>query len=259
MKIRDNDGQTLYFGVDDFCYLWSSDIRELIKIFADMISQEGQKSIEEKLANESPSIIPIISNKNQDKVFRDAGGRFLNLLASSTNPVHTISEPSPDASTKTYGSHLVDIVRAFQRVAYNELKIKNSKNNEQNPPKQARKLELTSTNEQMSSVAKGFYIGLIRYGVFIQDNRAKSVRGTVAARLYFRSLLIPYSRITFSKRDSITLDWNDFVKLLENPSEFEKEFIKNQMNRDDIINNSQKYEQLTIDSIQNSTGGGSDK
>lgn len=257
LRIRDNERQTLYFGVDDFCDLWSSDIRELIKIFADMISQEGRQSIEEKLFEGAPKVNSIISTMNQDKVFRDAGGRFLNLLASATNPAHYTLDIVPDIKTKTYGSHLVDIVRAFQQIAYYDLKNKDSKNQEQNPPKLARKIELTSTNDQLSSCALSYYKGLIRYGVFIQDNRAKSVRGTVSTRLYFRSLLIPYSRLTFSKRDSITLDWDNFVKMLENPNEFKKQYIKNQaiqLNKEVL---SLDRKQITIEeSICSSPDGG---
>ncbi len=71
---------------------------------------------------------------------------------------------------------------------------------------------------------------MIRYGVFIQDYRAKSIRGTAAIRLYIRSLLIPYGRLTFSKRDSISLEWSDFNKLLLNPKGFKKEYINKQKN-----------------------------
>ena len=78
----------------------------------------------------------------------------------------------------------------------------------------------------MSEQAREYYRGLIRYGVFIQDYRAKSVRGTAATRLYLRSLLVPYCRLTFSKRDCISLEWSDFDKLLLSPNKFKEEYIK---------------------------------
>ena len=218
--IRENDAQTLYFGVKDFCSIWSSDIRELIKIFANMISKQGENSILEKHTQKfTEECLPIISTDVQDSSFREAGGRFIDSLPTAVNPSR---KAILNSMNKTYGQHLYDIVIAFQEMAYHDLKNKNSKNQNNNPPKQARKIELTSANGELSDEAKNYYMGLIRYGVFVQDHRAKSVRGTVSTRLYLRSLLIPYCRITFSKRDCITLEWNDFGKLLTEPNEFKK-------------------------------------
>ncbi len=124
---------------------------------------------------------------------------------------------------------------AIQEMVYYDLRNKDSKNQDKTPPKQARKIELTSANGKLSEEARDYYRGLIRYGVFVQDYRAKSVRGTVATRLYLRSLLIPYFRITFSKRDCITLDWEDFEKLLMMPNEFKIEYKKkNRRNKETI-------------------------
>ena len=72
-----------------------------------------------------------------------------------------------------------------------------------------------------------YYKGLIRYGVFIRDYRGKSVRGQAVPRLYLRGLLIPYFTLSFSKRDSISLNWEEFCKLLENPLDFTQDFLKN--------------------------------
>lgn len=222
LKIRKPKSRVLYSGVGMFCDLWSSDIRELIKIFSDMLSKEGRDSLEKAKA-EGFSVVPIISRKTQDQVLREAGGRLLESITATTNPNGTIPPQNGDI---TFGEHLRDIVIAFQEIASFDLKNKDSKNQETNPPKQARKIELTSTNGTLKGMALDYYRGLIRYGVFIQDFRAKSVRGTPARRLYLRGLLIPYSRITFSKRDCITLEWKEFERLLDNPKKFTAEYKK---------------------------------
>lgn len=230
--IRENDRQTLYYGFEDFCAIWSSDIRELIQIFAEMISKQGEASIEEKRQKDfSNSCQPIIDSRVQDQVLREAGGRFIDLLSVAANP----SRRKECKNRKTYGEHLFDIAMAVQEMAYFDLQNKNSKNQDRNPPKQARKIELTSANGELSDEARDYYRGLIRYGVFVQDHRAKSVRGTVATRLYIRSVLIPYYRITFSKRDCITLDWNEFEKLLLTPNEFKIEYKKKNRQKKDMI------------------------
>lgn len=234
--IRKNDKETVYYGVDVFCSTWSSDVRELIKIFSDMVSREGDKSISEKLKNGfEANVVPIISRKVQDNVFREAGGRFLHLLAVATSPPGSQYQINNTTTNCTYGAHLFDIVTAFQEIAYFDLKNKDSNNQGATPPKQARKIELKSANGVLDDVSKDYYRGLIRYGVFIQDYRAKSISGTVSIRLFLRGLLIPYCRLTFSKRDSITLDWPDFNKLLSTPKDFIKEYIKkNEYNPDQI-------------------------
>ncbi len=225
-KIKENDKQTIYYGFDNFCNVWSSDIRELIKIFSEMVAQEGDASLSKKAAVGFSNCDYIIDKKIQDHVLREAGGRFLHLLAVATNPSGAKSLTENTEDTNVYGAHLYDIVAAFQEMAYNSLKYKTSKNQGTNPPKQARKIELVTATGELSDQAREYYRGLIRYGVFIQDYRAKSVRGTAATRLYIRSLLIPYCRITFSKRDCISLEWSDFNDLLLNPNIFKERYIK---------------------------------
>lgn len=235
-KIKENDKQTIYYGFSNFCNIWSSDIRELIKMFAEMVDQEGLSSLKKKAQDNFQSCDGyIISKKVQDHVFREAGGRFLHLLAVATNPSAGSSLLNDQERTNSYGAHLFDIVTAFQEIAYYSLKNKTSKNQSTKPPKQARKIELVTANGNLDPKAREYYKGLIRYGVFIQDYRAKSVRGTAATRLYIRSLLIPYCRLTFSKRDCISLEWDDFNELLLNPKEFKDGYIKKQKtdNNDD--------------------------
>lgn len=218
-KIREN-AETVYYGIEVFCELWSSDIRELIKVFSEMISAEGEDSISSRLASGDIQA-PLISAHTQNHVLRETGGRLLNMLADTTNPSR-VNHTRKD--NETYGEHLRQIVSAFQKIAYHDLKTKNSKNQGSNPPKQARKIELTSSGI-LGEEAEAYYKGLIRYGIFIQDYRAKSVRGTAARRLYLRSMLIPYFRITFSRRDCITMDWESFERFLLNPEDFSNEYI----------------------------------
>lgn len=236
-KIKKNDKQVIYYGFENFCNVWSSDIRELIKLFAEMVSQEGDTSLEKNVKMKENYII---SKKIQDQVFREAGGRFLHLLAVATNPSGAKELTDHHENTNTFGSHLYDIVTAFQEIAYCSLKNKTSKNQSSTPPKQARKIELVTANGSLNNSAREYYRGLIRYGVFIQDYRAKSVRGTAATRLYLRSLLVPYCRLTFSKRDSISLEWSDFNELLINPKKFRDKYIS----KYGIGNN--EYKQLSI-------------
>ncbi|MBD5104180.1 MAG: protein kinase family protein [Ruminococcaceae bacterium] len=245
-KIRADDKQTIYYGFNNFCKIWSSDIRELIKIFADMVAQEGETSLSEQEKNGFKNRNGYIINpKNQDQVFREAGGRFLHLLAVATNPSGAKSLTENPDHSNTYGAHLYDIVTAFQEIAYYDLKNKNSKNQATNPPKQARKIELVTANGELNEKSREYYRGLIRYGVFIQDYRAKSVRGTAATRLYLRSLLIPYCRLTFSKRDCISLEWSDFDSLLQNPKKFKEQYIKRQKSAKKEFNK----DQLLLDDL----------
>ena len=243
--IKENDKQTVYYGFDVFCNVWSSDIRELIKIFSEMVAQEGDLSLSKKAEDGYSNCDYIISKDVQDHVFREAGGRFLHLLAVATNPSGAKALTQND-HTNVYGAHLYDIVTAFQEMAYSSLKHKTSKNQGTRPPKQARKIELVTANGDLDDQAREYYRGLIRYGVFIQDYRAKSVRGTAATRLYIRSLLIPYCRITFSKRDCISLEWSDFNRLLMTPNEFKDEYIKKIRNDLDDKSDNQA-EQLKFD------------
>jgi serine/threonine protein kinase len=223
LKIRENDRHIVYYGFDVFCNMWSSDLRELIKIFSEMISEEGENNIE---INIFQKISPIISRDIQNTVFRLAGGRCLNALSIATNPFKQRSASIGKSIDHEYGKKLYEIVTAFQEIAYFALKTKNSKNQKSNPPKQARKIELTTAIDKLDEEGLELYRGLIRYGVFIKDHRGKSVRGTASVRLYLRSLLIPYCRLTFSKRDNISFEWEELNDFLRNPEEFKKDYIK---------------------------------
>jgi serine/threonine protein kinase len=237
LKIRENDKQVIYYGFDVFCDMWSSDLRELIKIFSQMISEEGKDNIQKNLDSNGT---PIISRNIQNKVHRDTGGRFLHALSNATNPFKNKSASVGKYTDQDYGKRLFEIVTAFQEIAYFTLKFKDIKNQESNPPKQARKIELTTAIDKLGKEEHDLYSGLIRYGVFIRDYRGKSVRGSAAVRLYLRSLLIPYFRLTFSKRDNISFEWKDLNEFLRDPVKFKEKCIKKitaQLNKEDTQEN----------------------
>ena len=237
LKIRENDKQVIYYGFDVFCDMWSSDLRELIKIFSQMLSEEGEGKIKNNLDSNN---MPIISRDTQNKVLRETGGRFLHALLIATNPFKNKSASVGKNTDLDYGKKLFEIVTSFQEIAYFTLKFKDIKNQESNPPKQARKIELTTAIDNLGKEERYLYRGLIRYGVFIRDYRGKSVRGSAAVRLYLRSLLIPYFRLTFSKRDNISFEWKDFNEFLRAPIEFKEKCIKKitaQLNKEDVQEN----------------------
>jgi hypothetical protein len=200
----------LYQGWKVFCDMWTSDIREMINLFADMIAM----SHEEETFAESDFVI---SDEIQDKTYKQAGGQFMSLLEAATNP----SEKSLSSDGEhVYAKHLINIVHSFHELASFELKNKNSKNLTKNPIKKARRIEITNVERELDEEAYDYYRGLIRYGIFIRDYRGKSIRGKIAPRLMLRSRLIPFFRLTFSKRDSITMSWNEFHEFLLKPDEF---------------------------------------
>lgn len=217
-KIEEDVGtintNNLYQGWEVFRDMWSSDIREMINLFADMVSKEKIGRLRDLNNN-------IISDAVQNDVYKESGGQFMSLLNAATNP----SEKSLAMDKKyEYARHLIEIVKAFQEVASFDLKNKNSKNQKNNPIKKARRIEITNADNELSGDALDYYKGLLRYGIFIRDYRGKSVRGKIVPRLYLRSRLIPFFRLTFSKRDSIQMSWDKFVQFLLNPSEFAKDY-----------------------------------
>lgn len=219
--IRDPLSKATYMGIGVFCSMWSSDIRESISLFAEMISKVNDNKLAE--------VDFILDENTQDTSFREAGGKFLSLLEAANAP--TLSSNTLD-NDKPFGAHLVEIVKAFHEIAIYDLKNTNSKNQKRSPPKQARRIEIRSS-EKLPEKLYEYYKGLIRYGVFIRDHRGKSVRGHAVPRLYLRGLLIPFFTLSFSKRDSITFNWSEFCQFLEHPSVFAKKFLKNRQSSSD--------------------------
>lgn len=243
---KDINIKYLYQGWEVFCDMWSSDIREMINLFADMVSKEET----DRLKNSSDKIV---SDKVQNEVYKESGGQFMSLLSSATNP----SEKSLVSDKEhEYARHLIEIVKAFQEIAFYDLKNKNSKNQSSNPIKKARRIEITNADNELAGDALDYYRGLIRYGIFVRDYRGKSVRGKIVPRLYLRSRLIPYFRLTFSKRDSISMSWDEFNEFLLYPSEFARGYIKASKIGEDENN---KNKDLNIPKQLSFLEGGEDK
>jgi serine/threonine protein kinase len=197
-QIRKGPSGLKYSGWKTVIDLCSGDIAHILRLIRDMFN----------LAESQPEK-KFIPHDDQDKAIRETGNEFLNRI-----------EAAPDT-----GEQLRKIAQAFGNVASYYLKTRNSKNVSTQPPKQAFKIEVRETPyfDERNKKAEKYYQDLIRYGVFIRDVRGKSQRGAVVPRLYLRRLLIPTFVLTPSSRDNIGLEVKDFMLLLLNPTEFEKQ------------------------------------
>ncbi len=201
LRIREHKKQEVW-GKESLADLCSGDIHYIIHLVGRMVSENGGR--ESLMKQDVPPRIPI---KLQNKIIRDEAGNFLNSLRGSFE----------------YGDQLVEIVTAFGNVAYSFLMHKNSTNEEGEPPHQASRIEPYDELE-LSDITYKIYRELQRYSVFIEDRRGKSRRGKVVPRLWLRRFLIPHFNLTFSKRDSISLENDDVRLLFEKPKEFERKF-----------------------------------
>lgn len=208
----------LYYGANSFEGMWTSDIRSMIQMFTDMLREANGGLKEGK----------IIPEKIQDRIYRTAGGEFLNFIELAKNP---LEKPSPEKFGETYGKHLKDIVDVFVEISRFELtKGPLVSNQGRENPKQAFRLEILDKFDLPNDVLK-YYEGLIRWHIFLQDWRGKSVRGMMTPRLYLNRILIPYSKLTFSTHDNIQLTNLEFFELLKNPKKFLKYWNKKKKNR----------------------------
>ena len=191
-----------HWGKQTLGNLCSGDIHYVINLVRTMaMTPEGTQGVE--VSGDSPRI----TIDRQDKAIRDEAGKFLKNLSGSCE----------------HGDKLVAIVSAFGKVAYSYLKFKDSQNESGHPPYQATRVEPYEPL-RLTGEAGRLYDELLRYSVFIEDYRGKSRRGDVVPRLFLRRFLIPHFNLTFSTRDSIQLEPDDFDLMLVNPSEFENRF-----------------------------------
>lgn len=200
MANRIADGEkTEWWGRETFSSMCSGDIHQLITLARKMVSDSGGTEELRKI-----TVIPKVVPRTQHKAIRTHAGDFLRSLADSG----------------TNGEHLRQVVTSFGNVASSYLKFKHSKNEEGRPRHQASRIELREP-PIFEGKAKEIYDDLIRYSVFIQDPRGKSLDGQAVPRLFLRRFLIPHFNLTFSTRDSLLLGPKDFLELIISPKDFE--------------------------------------
>ena len=197
-EIRDGKKAKIY-GKEGVCSLCSGDIHYILSLVGNMIDIVGGPD-ELSLSKTQPRI----STSIQNKAVRMAAGSFLSNLRGVPN-----------------GEKLVKVVTAFGTVAHSFLKFRDSKNDASNPPHQASRIEPYEQLE-LCPEAQEIYNELLRYSVFIEDVRGKSRRGDSVPRLFLRRFLIPHFNLSFSTRDSVQVEPDEFERFLLNPDEFEK-------------------------------------
>jgi len=222
-----------YYGANVLCDLWSGDTRTMIQLVTDVVDQSEGSGSKAKPNNEIE--VPI-NHFVQDRVFRNRGGEWLTS--------HTRNEPTDPAAVRRelerirtddnqyklcgpYGEHLKAIVEAFVAVARKQLLGPTysivERENRREVPRMAFRIEVTD-DFRIEGLAREIYRDLVRYGLFMRDSRGKSVRGTFVPRLYLRRLLLPYSALALSKRDSVQLSCAMFVHLLLSPDTFRAQY-----------------------------------
>lgn len=227
-------GRVLYHGEDVFANLWSGDTRSMIQLITDVIDQASD--MRDPARNSGVLVAPVQPDV-QDRAFRNRGGEWLNS--------HTRNEPTNPERVKremqqlrrnaggfslqgTYGDHLKAIVEAFVAAA-NALLLGPPYRFHEGPnvrivPRMAFRLEIVD-EFRLGGLAEEIYRDLIRYGIFMRDNRGKSVRGAFVPRLYLRRLLLPFATLPLSKRDSVQVSAEEFSTLLLQPDVFRAQFI----------------------------------
>ena len=183
------------WGVEMLCDLCSGDVFYIISLLGRMV-HDADVGID--VDDE-----PVLEKKIQQRAIRGEAGKFLTSLRG----IHR-------------GEHLVAVVTSFANVAYSYIKFRNSGNKDGNPPHQASRIEPYHELD-LSQNALEIYTELLRYSLFIEDPRGKSRRGRVVPRLYLRRALLPHFNLTFSKRDSISLENYEIEQLLLEPKAFE--------------------------------------
>lgn len=230
-----------YFGDDVFSNLWSGDTRTMIQLIADIVDQ-AIDAIDPVDGLSLP-----ISEILQDRAFRNRGSEWLNSHTRNepTNPsqfqreLAAVQQIKPEYQLSGhFGDHLKAIVEAFVAAASELLhgptyKIRES-GRVREVPRMAFRVEIVD-EFRISGLAEEIYRDLIRYGLFMRDNRGKSVRGSFVPRLYLRRLLLPYGTLALSKRDSVQMNCASFIQLLLEPDQFRETFIASRRGRKEDV------------------------
>lgn len=189
-----------YAGCETITAMCSGDIHYMIRLVSRMVEDCGGR---DGIANSITT--PRIPFRGQNNSIRSAAGEFM-------ESIRTLPERGP---------HLADVIAAFGNVAGSYLLHETSTNETGNPPHQASRIEpYESLN--LSSEARDILNDLLRYSILIEDPRGKSRRGMAVPRYYLRRYLIPHFRLTFSRRDSLSLENHEIEILLSDPKTFEK-------------------------------------
>ncbi|MDW7726791.1 MAG: protein kinase [Candidatus Methanoperedens sp.] len=195
-----------YYGWDTVVDLCSGDVANILELIKRMFEAVGLDNFSKPDGVEIPldySISDRLKAKHiQDKAIRESGNEFLQQIGAI---------PEDD-----YGPQLKKIAEAFGHIAHWYLQNEDSKNLDMKPPHQAFRIEMQDAI-YLDENSKKIYDNLIKYGIFLRDIRGKSQRGNVVDRLYLRRLLIPTFKLTPSKRDSVRLDTDELLLLLNKP------------------------------------------
>ncbi len=223
-----------YFGEDVFSNLWSGDTRTMIQLISDVLDQAAESTPQQ--AKPAPIVLPVDASI-QDRTFRNRGGEWLhsNTRNEPTDPQRMKEELERLRSAQPtyelcgeYGDHLKAIVEAFAAAATRLLVGPTYKIQEGSRPREVPRMafRLEIIDEfRIDGLAQEIYRDLIRYGLFMRDNRGKSVRGAFVPRLYLRRLLLPYCTLALSKRDSVSLTCEAFKRLLLEPDAFKSALV----------------------------------
>ena len=227
--------RVLYSGEDVFADLWSGDTRTMIQLLTDVVDQASPEGSE---------IVFPVPEEIQDRAFRNRGGEWLNSHTRNEptspslvrNQIWSMKQTRPEYSlTGTYGDHLKAIVEAFAAAArallFGPTYTMKETSGEREVPRMAFRLEIID-EFRIDGLALEIYRDLIRYGLFMRDNRGKSVRGNFVPRLYLRRLLLPYCALALSKRDSVQISCRAFELLLLEPDRFRERYSARRQNRD---------------------------
>lgn len=188
-----------YAGCETIAAMCSGDIHYMISLVSKMVDKCGGRA-----GIDRTPTVPRIPWTMQHHTIRSAAGEFMESIRTLPG----------------LGPKLARVVTAFGNVAYSYLRYRSSRNESGQPPHQASRIEPYAPLE-LSDAANEVLNELLRYSVFLEDPRGKSRRGEVVPRFYLRRYLIPHFKLTFSRRDSLSMENEDIELLLCEPSTFE--------------------------------------
>lgn len=213
MALHMREGKrVMYQGVDCFVGMWTSDIRGMIRMLAGMLESRVSATIGQEFA---------IDDSVQDLAYRDCGRAEYKHVDAVIDPsTFSRRRERTHVTDHGYGSHIRDIIEAFIRVTRFEMtEGQLVRNEERLVPKQAFRLEVVDEFD-LTTNAMSYLSGLVRWHVFLQDWRGKSVRGMITPRLYLNRMMIPFFNLTFSSREHIQLTNSELERLLCDPNSF---------------------------------------